>query len=229
MSKKILKHIGIIGDGNRRWARERGLPTLEGHRQGFQKMKDIGRWCLKRGIKILTFFAFSTENWNRSKEEVGYLMWLLKMAMTKDIYELKKDGIKLKVIGNIDELSKDLQEAIKRAEEITKNNKKGILNIAINYGGRPEIVYAVKKIIEQKIPSKRITEKVVNNNLYTAGLPDPDLIIRTSGEQRLSGFLLWQSAYSELYFITKYWPDFEEKDLDEVIREYSRRERRFGK
>lgn len=229
MSKRVLKHIGVIGDGNRRWARERGLPTLEGHRRGFQRMKDIGRWCLKRGVKIFTFFAFSTENWNRSKKEVSYLMRLFKLAVTKDINELKREGIKLRIIGDVTELSKDLQVAIKRAEDLTKNNKKGIFNIAINYGGRPELVRAVRKIIDKKIPSKKINQKVIEENLYTAGLSDPDLIIRTSGEQRLSGFLLWQSAYSELYFTPKYWPDFTEKDLDEALSEYSRRERRFGK
>lgn len=230
MSKNIPYHLGIIVDGNRRWARERGLPTLEGHRRGFKKVKEVGKWCKERGVKILTIYAFSTENWNRSKEEVNYLMRLLKQALNKkEVKRFNKEKIKVKVIGQKERLPKSFQKAIQEAEELTKNNKEGILNIALSYGGRAEIVRAIKEIIKKKISPEKIDEKLVEKNLWTAGQPYPDLIIRTAGEQRLSGFLTWQSVYSELYFSKKYWPDFTEKDLDEVFKEYSRRQRRFGK
>lgn len=228
MAKNIPYHLGIIMDGNRRWARAHGLPTLYGHKKGYDKIIKMGDLCLEKGIKILTVYAFSTENWNRSKKEVGYLMRLLKRGLTREIRSLHKKNIKIQVIGRIKELSKDLQKAIKETMALTKNNTRGILNIAINYGGRPEIIDAVKKLMAKKLTPVKITEKLIAENLYTAGLPDPDLIIRTSGEQRLSNFLTWQSAYSELYFIKKHWPDFSEKDLDEAIKEYSRRQRRFG-
>lgn len=228
MAENIPQHIGIIMDGNRRWAKARGLPTLYGHKKGYDKVMKIGDYCLKKGVKILTVYAFSTENWDRSKKEVNYLMRLLKKGLTTDIRSLHKKNIKVQVIGRIKELSRDLQKAIKETMDLTKNNRRGILNVAINYGGRPEIIDAVKKIAAKKLTPVQITEKLLADNLYTAGMPSPDLIIRTSGEQRLSNFLTWQSAYSELLFIKKYWPDFTEKDLDEAIKEYSRRTRRFG-
>jgi len=229
MAKKVLNHLAIILDGNRRWARARGLPTLEGHRRGYENVKKVGKWCLERGIKILTVYAFSTENWNRSKYEVGYLMKLLKKALINDLPEFNKMGLQLRIIGRRERLPKDLQAAIKKAMELTRNNNKGILNIAINYGGRAEIADAVKKIIEKRIPISKIDENLVADNLYTAGLPDPDMIVRTSGEQRLSGFLLWQASYSELYFIKKHWPAFSKNDLDDIIAEFDKRQRRFGK
>jgi len=227
--EKIPQHLGIIMDGNRRWARSRGLPTLEGHKRGYKKILKVGDWCLEKGIKIFTVYGFSTENWNRSKKEVNYLMRLLKIALKRDIKTLHKKGIRVNIIGRIKELSQDLQKAIKEAMLLTKNNTRGLLNIAINYGGRPELVDAVRKIIKKKISPLKVSEALISDNLYTAGQPDPDLIIRTSGEQRLSNFLTWQSAYSELYFIKKHWPDFTKKDLEEAIKEYSRRSRRFGK
>ncbi len=225
----IPEHLGIIIDGNRRWAREKGLPEFEGHRRGRKKVKEVVRWSKKRGIKILTVYAFSTENWKRSKKEVDFLMRLLKLALVKDVKELHKEGMKLQVIGQKERLSRALQEAIKKAEELTKDNKGLILNLAISYGGRTEITEAVRKIVEKKIPPDKISEKVVSENLETGDLPDPDLIIRTGGEQRLSNFLLWQTAYTELYFLEKYWPDFTEKDLDEVLEDYTQRQRRFGR
>jgi len=232
MSKKENKipyHIGIIMDGNRRWAKEKGLPALEGHRRGYNKLKEVGKWCIRKGVKILTLWAFSTENWNRSKKEVDYLMRLFMNALSnREIGELHKEGIKLQVIGQKERLEKPLQEAIRKAEEKTKNNKKGILNLAISYGGRAEIMEVIKKIIKNKISAEKITEKIIDENLWTVGLPDPDLIIRTSGELRTSGFLIWQAAYSELYFSPKYWPDFTEKDLDAVLADYAHRQRRFG-
>ncbi len=227
--QKIPQHIGIIMDGNRRWAKERGLPSLEGHHQGYEKLKEIAKLCFRRGVKVLTVFAFSTENWDRSKEEVSYLMALLKRAVKEALDEFHKDNIRMKISGRINQLSKDLQEAITETVEKTRNNTKGILNLALNYGGRPEIIDAIKEIIDKNIPAQKIDEKIVKENLYMSDLPDPELIIRTSGEKRLSGFLLWESAYSELYFSKKYWPDFNEKDLDEALKEYDRRERRFGR
>jgi len=227
--KKVPYHLGIIIDGNRRWAQKRGLLSFEGHRRGLEKVKEIGKWCKKRGVKILTLFAFSTENWDRSKTEVNYLMKLLGQALAKkNIKEIDKEGIKIQVIGQREKLPSQLQETIKKAEEITQNNKEGILNIALSYGGRAEIVEAVKKIVK-KNPLPEITEDLISRNLWTAGEPYPDLIIRTAGEQRLSNFLLWQAAYSELYFSEKYWPEFTEKDLDEALRNYTQRQRRFGK
>lgn len=229
-TKNIPYHLGIIIDGNRRWAKKKGLPTLEGHRQGYNKLKKVGKWCKAKGVKILTIFAFSTENWNRSKEEVSYLMRLLVQAFSKkEVDELNKNGIQLRVIGQKERLAKDLQKMIREAEGRTENNKEGILNLAISYGGRPEIIEAIKKIIKKKIPPEKITEEIISQNLWTEGLSDPDLIIRTSGEQRTSGFLTWQSVYSELYFCKKYWPDFTEKDLDEALLDYKLRQRRFGK
>jgi len=229
-AENIPYHVGIIIDGNRRWAKEKGLPTLEGHRRGLDKLRKVGRWCKDRGVKILTIFAFSTENWKRTKKEVDYLMRLLGQALSKrEVKQLNRDGIRLQVIGQKERLGKTLQKIIRNAEEGTKNNKEGILNLAISYGGRAEILQAINKIIKKKVPFSKITEEMVNENLWTAGLPFPDLIIRTSGEQRTSGFLLWQSAYSELYFLKKCWPDFSEKDLDEAFVEYSKRQRRFGK
>ena len=229
-TKNIPYHIGIIMDGNRRWAKAKGLPTLEGHRRGYDKVKKVGRWCKKRGVKVLTVWAFSTENWKRSKEEVNYLMNLLKFALSKgEIDQLHKDGIMVRVIGQKERLSEDMQKLIKEAEERTKDNKEGILNLAISYGGRADILEAIKKIIEKKVSADQVTEETIDQNLWTVGLPDPDLIIRTSGELRTSGFLTWQSAYSELYFCQNHWPDFSEKDLDEALADYARRQRRFGK
>lgn len=228
--KNIPYHIGIIVDGNRRWARAKGLPAFEGHRRGYEKLKEVGKWCKDKGVKILTVYAFSTENWARSKEEVNYLMKLLERSLSaKEIDKFHKEEIKLQVIGQKERLAKSLQEAIKKAEEKTKNNKGGIFILAISYGGYADITEAIRKIIKKKTPPEKITEELVNQNLWTAGLPYPDLIIRTSGEQRLSGFLTWQSAYSEFYFYKKHWPDFSEKDLDEALEDYSHRQRRFGK
>ncbi len=228
MVQTKLKHLGIILDGNRRWAREKNLPTLKGHQRGYDKIKKVGEWCLEHNIKILTVYAFSTENWKRSKKEVAYLMRLLKKALTDEVEYFKSKGIKIKVIGRISDLSQSLQKAVKNIEKETRNGKKGLLNIAISYGGRVEIVEAIKKIIKKGIAPDKIEEKTVEKNLYTADLPDPDMIIRTSGEQRLSGFLLWQSSYSELYFTPTYWPAFSKKDLETAINWFLKRKRRFG-
>jgi undecaprenyl diphosphate synthase len=229
---KVPHHLAIIIDGNRRWAQKRGLPKFVGHQQGLKNVERIGKWAQKRGVKILTLYAFSTENWGRSKREVGYLMKLLESALDKDkknIQELQKRGIKVRVIGQRKRLSKRLQKLIRETEELTKNNKKGILNLAISYGGRQEILEATKKILKKKTPYQKIDEKIFEENLWTKGLAHPDFIIRTGGERRLSNFLLWQSAYAELYFSDKLWPDFKEKDLDRALEDFASRQRRFGK
>lgn len=228
--QKIPFHLGLIIDGNRRWAEERGVPSLEGHRKGLENLRKIGEYIMKKGVKILTVFTFSTENWNRKKREVSYLMRLFRQSLSKkNIRKFHRKEIKIQIIGQKERLPKTLQGAIKRAEELTRNNKKGILNLAISYGGRPEIIQAVKNIVKKKIPADKITEDLINQHLWTASLPYPDLIIRTAGEQRLSGFLTWQSAYSELYFSKKYWPDFNKEDLDKALNDFSHRQRKFGR
>lgn len=223
-----LKHLAIILDGNRRWARERGLPTFEGHRVGYERIKDVSRWCLERNIKILTVYAFSTENWNRSKEEVKYLMTLMNKAFSEELDELNKLGFKINIIGSRDRISRTIKKNIEKIENETKNNKKAILNICFNYGGRLEIVEAVKKIVEEGIEVEKINEELIGKYIWFKGQPEPDLIVRTSGEKRLSGFLTWTSVYSELYFPRCYWPDFDEKELDKAIKEFNKRNRRFG-
>lgn len=224
----MLKHLGIIMDGNRRWARSEGLPTLEGHRRGYDKLKKVGEWCLNRGIETLTVYAFSTENWKRTQEEVGYLMDLLYKAVTVEIDEFMKRDIRVRVIGRPEGLSEKMQKATEQIWERTKNNKRGLLQLAINYGGHAEIVDAIRKICGKGITPGEITEDLITQNLYAPDVPPPDLIIRTSGEQRLSGFLTWQSAYSELYFTQTHWPDFSEGDLQAALDWYEGRERRHG-
>jgi len=222
-------HLGIILDGNRRWAQERGLPTLIGHRKGLEKVEQVLGWARSRGIKILTLFVFSTENWNRSKSEVSFLMKLLEKGLNdfkKNIKKINKNGIRIKIIGQIERVPASLQKTIYELEELTKNNKETMINIALSYGGRAEIASAVKNIIEKKISPDKITEKTVSENLWTS---DVDLLIRTGKEQRLSNFLIWQAAYAELYFSQKYWPDFNEKDLDAALEDFMKRQRRHGK
>jgi undecaprenyl diphosphate synthase len=223
---KIPIHLGIILDGNRRWAEERGFSVPGGHRAGAEKIKEIVRHAKERGIKILTLFVFSTENWKRPKKEINFLMKLLEKSLgSKDIKKIGQEGIKIKVIGQFKKLPKSLQKRIKETEELTEKNREMVLNFALSYGGRAEITEAIKNIIKNKIPPEKITEKVISQNLWTSDL---DLLIRTGKEQRISNFLIWQSAYSELYFSKKYWPDFSKKDLDEAISDYARRQRRLG-
>lgn len=230
MSDRIPYHLGIIIDGNRRWAKEKGLPGFEGHRQGLNNLRRLGDYILKKGVKVLTIFCFSTENWGRAKREVSYLMRLFGDSLSKrHVESYHKRGIKIQIIGQRDRLPKTLQKRIEAVEDLTRNNKEGFLNLAISYGGRADLLQAVKKIIKQKIASDQIDEDLIAKNLWAYGLPDPDFIIRTGGEMRLSNFLTWQSVYSELYFTPKYWPSFAEKDLDQALEEYARRERRFGK
>lgn len=226
--KKIPRHVAIIMDGNRRWAKERKLPAYAGHRAGYEAFRRVSLWCLDQGVKVLTIFAFSTENWSRPKPEVGYLLKLLKFALRREVDFFDKRNVRLNVLGRISDFPKEMQRLINDALEKTKGNTKAVLNVALNYGGRAEIVDAAKKMIARHIPASRITERLFGKFLYSPQLPDPDLIIRTSGELRLSGFLLWESAYAELFFSKKYWPDFTPADLEKAIGEYQGRQRRFG-
>jgi undecaprenyl diphosphate synthase len=224
----IPQHIVLFPDGNRRWAREKGLNTLDGHKKGYENLVDFSVWCKNRGVKVLTAFGFSTENWNRTKEEVDYLMDLLENGLIKN-FKRNKEGTRVRIIGQRERLPQSLQNAIKEVEEETKNNSDLFLNLAISYGGKWDILNAVKNIIKDGVKIDKITEDVFEKHLSTAGLPNPDLIIRAGGEMRMSNFVLWQAAYSELYFCPKYWPDFTEQDLDEALAEFDKRLRRFGK
>ena len=226
------EHIAIIMDGNRRWARQKDLAVKEGHKKGAETLEKIAKYCNKIGIKYLTVYAFSTENWKRSKEEVGALMILLQNYLNEFAKRANTDNIKIKVLGDVSPLEKGLQKSIENAIEKTKGNTGLTLNIAFNYGGRDEITRAVKEIAmmykNNEISIEDINEELISNNLYTKGQPDPDLLIRTSGEIRTSNFLPWQLAYTEFCFVEKYWPDFSENDLLDTIHVYQNRNRKFG-
>lgn len=230
----VPQHIAIIPDGNRRWARKRMLPVKAGHREGAEVFRRIVRHAEHLGVKYITFYAFSTENWKREPSEVDALMGLLLRFLLNSEEELgkDKDKIRIRVIGKREQLSQELQREIARVEKETENNKNIIVNMAINYGGRDELVSCVQSVsreIEQgRLKPEQVDEAVITSHLYTADTPDPDLLIRTSGEQRISNYLLWQMAYTEFYFSEKLWPDFDEKALEEAIRVYSGRQRRFG-
>ena len=225
-------HIAIIMDGNRRWAREKKLPEKLGHKQGAETLKALVRYANKKGLKYLTVYAFSTENWKRSADEVDSLMKLLEMYLDDFAKRVDTENIVIRVIGDMSALSKSLQDSIDRTIKRTENNTGIIFTIALNYGGRDEMVHAVKdiatKVKNNEMDIDEITEDVISKNLYTKNIPDPDLMIRTSGELRLSGFLPWQSVYSELLFTDKLWPDFTGEDLDMAIEEFNRRTRKFG-
>lgn len=229
---KLPEHIAIIMDGNRRWAKEHSLSAKLGHKEGAETLKKITRHANKLGIKYLTVYAFSTENWKRSEEEVGALMILFKNYLNDLVSAVDTENVKVKIFGHIETLPNGLQDSIRKAMEKTKNNTGTILCIAFNYGGRDEITKAVREIAEDvkkdKINIGDINENLVASYLYTKDEPDPDLLIRTSGEIRLSGFLPWQLVYSEFIFVEKYWPDFSEKDLEEAIEIYEKRNRKFG-
>jgi undecaprenyl diphosphate synthase len=228
-NNKIPNHVGLILDGNRRWARERHLPDFEGHRRGMEKMRQVPGWFFARGIKVLSVYVFSTENWKRKQEEVNYLMKIFRDTIETEFQAISENDYRVVVSGRIDELPGDLPEAIMKLESSTTGKNKGILNICLNYGGRAEIVDAVKKMIRNSIAEEQVHEGIISKYLYNGNLfCDPDVIVRTSGEKRLSGFMLWRSAYSELVFLKKYWPEFEESDIDFILREYAERQRRFG-
>ena len=230
--KNIPTHIAIIMDGNRRWAKQRNLPIKLGHKQGAETLKSIVRYGNKIGLKYLTVYAFSTENWKRSKDEVDNLMKLLENYLASFTEQADTENVVIRVLGNMEALSESLQKSIADAIKRTEKNTGIVFNIALNYGGRDELVHAVKKIsrdvLNGNLNVDNITEETISKNLYTYDIPDPDLLIRTSGELRLSGFLPWQSVYSEFYFVDKLWPDFNEEDLDMAIDEFNRRTRKFG-
>ncbi len=226
----IPRHIVLFPDGNRRWARERGLHPLEGHLAGKNNLEAFLQWVQKRGVAVVTVFGFSTENWDRSPQEVDYLMTLFEtyLGEKENIIKFQEQGIRVCVIGQKDRLRSSLQKVITEVEDQTKNNTSFRLNIAVSYGGRWDIMQAAQKALKEGIIPQELTEERFASYLSTAGLPDPDLVIRPGGEMRFSNFLLWQAAYAELYFIEKYWPDFTEQDLDDALAEYARRSRRFG-
>ena len=224
-----LKHVAIIMDGNRRWAKERLLPSMMGHKKGVEALKKTTRACNDLGVKYLTVYAFSTENWNRKKEEVDFLMDLFVSTLTNELAELHDNNVRMNFIGNLAQLSPKLQEVIKNSKEKTKNNTGVTLTIAVNYGSRDEIVQAVKNIVKDGVKEDDIDEKLISKYLYTANLPDPDLLIRTSNEKRISNYLLWQIAYSEIYITDIFWPDFDKNQLMIAIVEFLKRQRRWGK
>jgi undecaprenyl diphosphate synthase len=226
---KIPAHIAIIMDGNGRWAKTRGLPRLEGHRMGTETLRVVIRACVEFGVKYLTVYAFSTENWSRPSDEVNGLMMLLESVVENELDELDKEGVQIRHIGRLEALPEGLRDKVKHAIVQTRNNQKIILNIAWNYGGRDEIVYAVQQLVAAGTLPEEINEEVISRHLFTSQSPDPDLVIRTSGEYRISNFMIWQSAYSEWVFTPVLWPDFNKEELRKAILEYGQRDRRFGK
>lgn len=226
--EKVPVHVGIIMDGNGRWAQQHGRRRTYGHRAGVENIRRVLQASARFGIQILTLYAFSTENWSRPRAEVNVLMNLLAQALRNEVPELHKNGVRLNHIGRLERIPERLRQGVRDAIELTKDNDRLLLNVAFNYGGRAEVLDAVKRIIEAGIRPEELTEEVFEQHLYTAGQPDPDLIIRTAGELRISNFLLWQGAYAEYYAAPVYWPDFDEAELYEALVEYNRRERRYG-
>ncbi len=226
--RTIPRHIGIIMDGNGRWAELRGLPRLEGHKRGVVRVREIIETVYKMGLEVLTLYAFSLENWMRPKDEVAVIMNLLEDTLQQELASFTEREIRFRVIGNRDKLTEGLRNTIELVETMTMNNERLTIQCALSYGGRDELIRAIKKALFLNLSMNEITEDRISNLLDTEGVPDPDLIIRTSGEQRLSNFLLWQSAYSELYFTPTLWPDFTKEELLESIYEYQMRDRRFG-
>jgi undecaprenyl diphosphate synthase len=226
--KSLPLQVGMIMDGNGRWARRRGLPRLAGHRAGVENLRRVLRAAVELSVPIVTLYAFSSENWQRPAEEVRGLLIILHDALEKEVGELHKSGVQLRHIGDLTPLSDDLKEQIQAAVELTRNNDRLIANIAFNYGGRQEIVEAVRRIIQAGTPAEAVTEAMIGNHLYTVGIPDVDLIIRTSGEMRISNFLLWQGAYAEYYITPAYWPDFDKDEFYKALKAFSQRDRRYG-
>lgn len=228
LNNAVPQHIGLILDGNRRWAREKGLPTLEGHRKGYENLKSVARAAFDRGVEYVSAYIFSTENWNRTKEEVDYLMNLAMKIATKDAKKLIKENIKIVVLGIEERVPPKLVKAWRETEEASKNNTGGTLAVCFNYGGQIEITDAVKKIIKSGVEAEEVTPDLIAQNLYQPDVPPVDLMIRTSGEQRISNFMLWRMAYAEMYFADEHWPAFTVEDLDRALEEYASRSRRFG-
>jgi len=225
----IPNHVAIIMDGNGRWAKQRNLPRLAGHRAGTENIRSVIRCFADYGVRYLTLFAFSTENWNRPRDEIQGLMGILEEVIDRETQSLHDEGVRLFHIGRLGGFSPQLQQKIKHAVELTKDNTRVTLGVAADYGGRVEIKDAVKRILSDRLSPESITEALFSSYLYTAALPDPDLIIRTGGEMRISNFLLWQAAYSEYYFTPTLWPDFGKEDIEGALIAYSQRERRFGR
>jgi undecaprenyl diphosphate synthase len=228
LPEKIPQHIAIIMDGNGRWAKQRGLPRLAGHRAGTDNLRRIIEACVEFGVKYLTIYAFSTENWGRPEDEVSGLMSIFDEVFERELTELHRQGAQLRHIGRLDGVRESLREKVSNGMELTKNNKRLVLNVAFNYGGRDEIVQAIRAILRDGVDPKGVTEELVSRYLYTSDSPDPDLVIRTSGEQRISNFLIWQAAYAEWVFPETLWPDFGRDELLAAIQEFGRRERRYG-
>ncbi|MFH0826414.1 MAG: isoprenyl transferase [Candidatus Omnitrophota bacterium] len=228
----LPRHVAIIMDGNGRWAKEKGLPRTAGHREGIKRVREIVKAAAKRGIEVVTFFAFSTENWSRPKKEVDMLIRSLKFFLDREVKELNKNNVRLKIVGRLAPIPESLLKKVREAEHLTQENTGITMVLALNYGSRQEILDAAKKfagqVLSQEVTIDDLNEERFSQYLYTAGLPDPDLLIRTSGEMRISNFLLWQLSYAELYFPKKYWPDFKEEELSRALEAYQKRERRFG-
>jgi undecaprenyl diphosphate synthase len=227
--ERIPTHIAIIMDGNGRWALSRGLPRLAGHRAGTENLRRVIEACIEFGVRYLTIYAFSTENWGRPFEEVQGLMRLLEDVIERELQELNDQGVQIRHIGRLEDLRPSLRAKVVEAVEYTKNNDRLVLSVALNYGGRDEIVCVIKRLIESGVKPNEVTDSLVSQYLFTAGVPDPDLIIRTSGELRGSNFLIWQGAYSEWYFTPTYWPDFGKNELARAIDEFKHRQRRYGR
>lgn len=225
----IPRHVAVIMDGNGRWARERGLPRLAGHRAGVENLRRTIEAAVEFGIEYLTIYAFSTENWERPPAEVRGLMNILEEVIDRELQELHKNGVQLRHIGKLDGLRQELQDKVREAIELTKDNRRLVLNVAFNYGGRDEIVHAIQEMIRDGVDPDDVDEDMVSRYLYTAGSPDPDLVVRTSGELRVSNFLIWQGAYAEWVVTPTYWPDFSREELHKALTEFARRERRFGR
>ena len=230
---KLPKHVAVIMDGNGRWARQKGLPRIEGHRRGATVLKEMLRYCKDLGIKTLTAYAFSTENWGRPQTEVSFLMGLFERLLQKELKEMAEEEVCINFIGDLTPLPESLQLEMRRSMESTKNNQGVFFNVAINYGSRHEMINACKAIAEKvqqgELSAEEIDDNTISQHLYTSGSPDPDLLIRTSGEMRLSNFMLWQLAYTEIYVTDTLWPDFDSEQFDRAIESFQQRDRRFGK
>jgi undecaprenyl diphosphate synthase len=225
---KVPSHVALIMDGNGRWAIARGLPRLAGHRAGVENLRGIITACVEFGIPYLTIYAFSTENWGRPREEVDGLLFILNEVLDKELDELNRQGVQLRHIGRLEGLSPLTQKKVREAMALTRNNQRLVLNVAFNYGGRDEIVYAIQQMLADGVRPEQVDTDLVSRYLFTAGQPDPDLIVRTAGELRISNFLLWQAAYAEYYAADVYWPDFNKEELRRALEQFARRERRLG-
>lgn len=226
---KIPVHVAIIMDGNGRWAQKRGLPRNEGHRAGTENIRRVLTSCVEFGVQVLTIYAFSTENWARPEDEVHGLLDILQGVLVREVPELHKNGVRLCHLGSLEGISEEMKQGVRQAIELTQNNDRIILNVAFNYGGRAEILNATRRLLQDGVKPEQVTERLFESYLYSAGLPDPDLIVRTAGEMRLSNFLIWQAAYAEYYSTPTLWPDFDKAELYQALVAFSQRQRRFGK